>query len=215
MKKRRFRRSLKERQDLFRQYGGSLFGDNGNARESRPLSTEHSMHLVLRSELARGEWSMRHRRHHKKVDQIVRSQARRWGLKIYEYANVGNHLHILLKVSSRKNYSGFIRAISGLIARTVSQSQRGQRLGQRFWQHKPFSRVVLWGKAFMQVKKYIKMNAQEALGRLSPRQIKDLEERGLIMDEANADEIRLALDDMWLKKNGFYLILSAAYLPNC
>ena len=170
------RRTHNERINLFRQFGGSLLGVNGNSREARPLSAHHSVHLVMRSQVARGTKSMRHKKHRRKIDRIVQSQARRWKIRIYEYANVGNHLHMLVRPRSRQDYCRFIRATTGLIARTVMKSERGRPQRLKFWDSKPFSRVVRWGKAFQIAKKYVRQNENEARSGLTRQEIQILEE---------------------------------------
>ena len=169
-------KELKNYRKQTRGFGGSLLKGN-HPKGSRPLSSKHAMHIVLRSEIAKRELSMRHPRH--RVDDIVHQQAEKWGVRIYRYANVGNHLHILVRVGSRKLYQGFIRSIAGLIARSVLNSQRGRSSQQKFWQARPFTRVVRWGRDYIRAKDYVVLNAREALGFLSPRKAKAL---GFVLD---------------------------------
>ena len=151
-------------------FGGSLL-KGANAREKRPVSSGHAIHVVMRSEIAKGKLSMRYRSHRKKVDDLVRRQAERWGMKIYRYANVGNHLHILLRPASRRRFAGFLRSVSGLIARIVLQAERGSKKSVKFWQWRPFTRIVQWGRDFVRTKKYVLLNAKEAAGFLSLRKL--------------------------------------------
>ncbi|MBK7890326.1 MAG: hypothetical protein IPJ84_05590 [Bdellovibrionales bacterium] len=62
------------------------------SRQYRPLSTKEAMHVVLRSDHARGAKSLL------KYDALVRSLieklAKRYGVRIYRVVNAGNHLHI-------------------------------------------------------------------------------------------------------------------------
>lgn len=147
----------------FQGFGGSLLL-GAHARSRRPVSAQHALHVVVRSQLAKGELSMRHQHHKRRVDLIVRTQAARWRVRIYEYANVGNHLHVLVRIRSRGAYTGFIRAITGLIARAVLGAERGASKGTRFWQARPFTRLVQWGHSFVVAKNYVIKNAHETLG---------------------------------------------------
>lgn len=125
--------------------------------------------------MARGERSMRHKRNRKVVDGIVRRQASLWGIRIYKYANVGNHLHLLLRPRSRRRYKGFVRAVSGLIARTILRAQRGKAKGIKFWQARPYTRIVRWGQDFVRSKRYVELNIKEAMGFLTPRMMKKMD----------------------------------------
>ena len=62
------------------------------SRQYRPRGTKEAMHLVLRSDLARGPKSLL------KYDSAVRTMiaklAKRHGVRIYRIVNAGNHLHI-------------------------------------------------------------------------------------------------------------------------
>ena len=193
------RRSFYEREDLFRQFGGRLLGQNGHAREARPVSPKHSMHLVLRSDRARGANSMRHKRHRRRIDQLVYKQAKLRKIRIYKYANVGNHLHILLKPSSRAAYVAFIKALSGLIARQILKAEKNAAKGLKFWNQRPFSRVVHWGRAFKIAKNYVQQNAEEARSGLSRSQIKILEEEersgSPFLYQPTAEELREIWED--------------------
>jgi REP element-mobilizing transposase RayT len=60
-----------------------------------------------------------------RVQLIIRKQEKRFGVKVMEYANSGNHLHMVVRPRSRKAFQGFLRSISGLIARTTMDTERG------------------------------------------------------------------------------------------
>lgn len=154
-------------------FGGSLLRTSrgklktSNPKTKRPLSTKHTMHLVLKSSLAKGDWSFRSLRNRKNVDQTVRRHAARYGIRIYEYANVGNHLHILIRVKNRFTYQPFIRSLTGHLTLLVTGARKGTKLKQKFWDFRPFSRVVEWKKAYSVVKDYVVLNQLEAIGLIS------------------------------------------------
>ncbi len=101
-------------------------------------------------------------------------------------ANVGNHIHIHLKLSSRFTYNGFIRAITGGIAVAIL-GKRGGGVGtgesrdeaRRFWDRRPFTRVVVSLRAILNLRDYIRMNELEGLGfsRTETRQMVPIETR--------------------------------------
>lgn len=105
------------------------------------------------------------KRYRNPIKWLIRKQAIKFNVEIHRYANSGNHLHLLVKPSSdRKQFTAFMRAISGLIARQVLKAERGQAKGIKFWDARPFSRLVSWGKAFERCARYIEKNIFEALG---------------------------------------------------
>lgn len=118
-------------------HGGSLA--HGRRKEKRPLSFKRPIHLVLRSEKARGALSLL--RHERVVDALLRRQARRHHVRIQHYVNVGNHLHIKLRVYSRESFAAFLKSFSALLARRVTGARRGRALGS-FWDGLAFTRVL-------------------------------------------------------------------------
>jgi len=99
------------------------------------------------------------------VKAIVRRQAKRFGLSLYRYANSGNHLHLLLRPPrQRALLAGFLRSVAGLVARAALQAERGRANGKKFWDTRPFSRIVPWGSAFRRCAAYVARNVFEASG---------------------------------------------------
>src|SRR4051794_38664482 len=74
-------------------HGGVL--RRGRRKLERPVSTRRPMHVVLTSHRARGCWSLR--RHERVVREALRTMARRFGVRVYDSANVGSHLHLLIR----------------------------------------------------------------------------------------------------------------------
>lgn len=143
-------------------FGGSLV--KGNPREARPISTKRPLHLVMRSSLARGERSFLRGKRARIIFDIVQKAARSHGVKIYRYANSGNHLHLIILPDSRRAYRAFVRTISGLIARVTLGVERGRPQDQQFWDARPFTRILEWGRDFQSTCAYLKQNVLEALG---------------------------------------------------
>src|SRR6186997_1924555 len=143
-----------------RYFGGAYL--SSNPKEKRPLSLKKSSHLVMRSLLAKGPLSLL--RHNEKIEKIIYKQAKKFGVKIYRYANGGNHLHLIVLPMSRRAFNSFIRSISGLIARLVLKVERGDPKGIQFWEKRPFTRIVEWGPDYERVCNYLMQNTLEALG---------------------------------------------------
>jgi len=67
---------------------------NGKRKQERPLSTKRWIHLVLKSEKARGRLSQLTAQNRVYIDKTSKEKAKRFGVKIAESANVGTHLHL-------------------------------------------------------------------------------------------------------------------------
>lgn len=151
--------ALKDQPECF---GGSLL--KSNPKRKRPLSAKLPIHVVLRSALRGTKTSMRALHNYGRVTKIVHVTARKHGVKIYEYGNAGNHLHLVLKIPHRKAWRAFIRELSGRIA-AAAQALRGPRKGVKFWKARPFTRIVKsWGRAFRILKDYVLLNHLEGAG---------------------------------------------------
>jgi REP element-mobilizing transposase RayT len=145
-----------------REFGGSLI--KGNAREARPIAIKKPMHLVMRSSLATGELSFLRSVRSRKIEAAVKRLGERTGVRVYRYANSGNHIHLLVLPRSRAAFKAYLRAITGLIARITLGVERGRALGKKFWDARPYTRIIEWGREFKAVAAYVAQNTLEALG---------------------------------------------------
>ncbi len=152
-------------------FGGSKL--KSNPKTARPISTTDAMHVVMRSKFAKGQRSFF--LHSKVIENIIKKQAKACGVNIYDLANAGNHLHFVIRVPSRRLYRNFMRACTGLIARKVLGREKGSAKESvlSFWDARPFTRIVAWGKSYKVIKNYLMLNRVETLGldRLSAREM--------------------------------------------
>jgi REP element-mobilizing transposase RayT len=130
-------------------FGGTLIG--GQRKSQRPLSSREALHLVLRADVVKGPSLLRHRR---EVEGRIEKYAHTFGLRIYKLAVCKDHIHFLLRLTNRRLYRAFVRALTG---------QLSLRLKIK-WQLRPWSRVVKWGRAFEGAKNYVFRNILEAAG---------------------------------------------------
>lgn len=155
------------------EHGGVLTYGKRNSRRSVIIGKP--VHLVLRSDKAVG------RRSFLKNDRIVRTVlakfSKRFGIKIYQLAICGNHIHCLAKAYNRKDLQNFFRVFAGQVAQEILRKhpmQKWERKAFRggthkknqktFWSFLLYSRVVSWGRDFGNVKRYIVRNVLEAFG---------------------------------------------------
>jgi REP element-mobilizing transposase RayT len=86
--------------------------------------------------------------------------ARRFDVRVYDFANVGTHLHLLVRTRRRDAFRAFLRSFAGIVARRVTGARRGRPSG-RFFSGLAWSRVVSWGKDYLGVRHYVFRNAIE------------------------------------------------------
>lgn len=152
------------------QYGGELLKTRQGRSRGRPLNTKNTIHLVLRSSQAIGEQSFKKPSHSREIQRIVDKFSRKYGVKVLSLANVGTHLHFHLKLFNRQGYFKFIRAVTGAIAMAVSGRNRWTAQGKnkpnktKFWDYRPFTRVIFGFKDFIGLKDYLEINQLEGLG---------------------------------------------------
>jgi REP element-mobilizing transposase RayT len=157
--------SLRKPKDSF---GGSLL--KGNAKTKRPLDSKLPILLTLRA--VKG--GMRLPKAFGKVDAAVNRCARKYGVRVYQYANVGNHIHLLIKIPRRGAWAGFIRELTGEIAAAMKVLFD---IKEKFWMFRPHTRIVHgWRKAFTIAKSYVYLNIIEAEGFIDRREIRTLKD---------------------------------------
>ena len=138
-------------------FGGSLVNVKAktNPKVARPLSSKLPIHLVLRSERS---W-MRLPKFFARVDETVAGVAKCHGVRVYQYANVGNHIHALIKIPARGRWAAFIRELTGRLGML--------REGGAAWVGRPFTRLVNgWRRAYRSCFEYVRLNAWEAANNL-------------------------------------------------
>ena len=143
-------------------------------RHARPVSSKDPMHLVVRSTKAKGAFSLRSTKNVVIVNRIVKAHCERYGVKLIEYSNNFNHLHLLVKFPSRAIYLRFIRSLTGHLALAVSGASKLANLkaifGKTgFWDFRPFTRVVRSFRGYRIARDYVVLNQLEALDILPVR----------------------------------------------
>lgn len=135
----------------------------GRRKIARPVDPKRLLHLVMRSSKARGQWSMLRPKHRRHVDEFVRKTADKYGVKIYRFANVGNHLHFLIRTPSKRAFQSFLRELAGGIAMLVTCARKSHGV-DGFWDALAFTRIVEWGRDHKNVVLYFVKNLFEAEG---------------------------------------------------
>jgi REP element-mobilizing transposase RayT len=164
---------------ISKSFGGTL--QSGKRKTFRPLDPKSAIHLVLKSSRAKAIWSMLHRRNKTRIQDLMERLASENGIKVYQFVNVGNHLHLLVKIRSRDGFQKFLRVFTGRVALLVTGARKGNPQG-KFWDALAFSRIVQWGKDFKRITLYFIKNELESLG-LATGFSKTLTQRGSLILE--------------------------------
>lgn len=130
------------------EFGGSLL--QGRRKTERVLNSRKPIHLVLKTKNTFSLFKQKN-----KLQTVLRKQAKNFGIKIYSESIQSGHWHICIKITNRRLYRGFIRSLTGIIAR---------QLGKGLWGLRPYSRIVEWGRDFLNVTDYLLLNQCEAIG---------------------------------------------------
>jgi REP element-mobilizing transposase RayT len=147
-------------------------GENakGKRKIRRPLDSKKPLHIVMRATKARGELNLLKASHQIVIKRILYKQSKKFGVRIAAFANVGNHLHLMLQFSNRKGFQNFLRSASAMIARAITRARRGTAFG-KFWDALAFSRILTSNKEKAILVKYITANVIEAKSGRNARRI--------------------------------------------
>jgi len=142
------------------EFGGSLL--QGKRKTARPFSKKKPMHVTFRR-------SHSYRRvplfaKQTAIVLLVKALARKHGVKVYELSVNSTHIHFLLLSPAKKFFQNFLRECSTKIVGLVTGAKKGQRLLAQFWESRPWSRLVEWGRAFEAVRDYVLRNRLETAG---------------------------------------------------
>lgn len=108
-----------------------------------------------------GEWSLL--KHSAGVEKILQGVAKKFGVRVHRFANVGNHIHLLVQVKRREDFQNFLRVFAQKVMFFVTKAKKGKPAG-KFWSALAFSRVVEWGRDWQNMLQYVQKNLLEARG---------------------------------------------------
>jgi REP element-mobilizing transposase RayT len=137
--------------------GGGL---RSHAKRARPIAPRSTVHLVLKSSKARGRLSFLNPANKHVIQAIIKKQAKKYYVRIDQYANVGNHLHIKVYLQATEEFRNFLRSITCLIARHVTGARRGKKFGT-FWDALAFTRILKTFTEHQVLERYIFANIAE------------------------------------------------------
>ena len=169
------------------QHGGELRRKRAG-RGKRPLSTKDSLHVVFKMNRTVYKRGLRHPKSFALSKRVIDRYAKRFFIKIIQLSIQGNHIHILIRAHRRSLFHHFFRVVAGQIAQglgpSVTDTPKERQKREKFWEFRPFSRVVRGWTAEKTVRNYLQLNEKEARGEipysksrlkgLTPEQIREL-----------------------------------------
>lgn len=110
-----------------------------------------------------------------KLSRLVDEISKQFGIKILKFANVGNHLHLAIKLpgstmTSRRQYAKWIRLLTSRLAFHIGGSKKGlpfrdeNGMRAKFWDAIPFSRVIHGRRGWDIISRYVLKNELESQG---------------------------------------------------
>lgn len=159
------RKSQDPRLRIVHEFGGSLL-KNSHAKTARAISTTRPMHLVLSTSENYGRFPLRKAAVLNKVNSIVQKLCDLYGIKLYEYSNNGNHMHLVIYFKNRYVFKPFIRRLTAQISYLICGGSKINALAEKLFTKRPWSRVVEWQRGYKAVKDYVLMNYLEATGQI-------------------------------------------------
>ncbi len=140
--------------DYKKEFGGSLLP--GKRKSKRPLSTKNPLHLILKSShrsfFNPGNLSL---------ENLIRSQARKFGIRVYDLALNWSHIHLMIRIKSRDDYNKFIRSLTAILAMRIRLAKPQLKV---IFDLRPFTRILSWGRDFKRGLDYQILNQLESLG---------------------------------------------------
>lgn len=134
----------------------------GHRKNARPLASKKWIHLILKSQRAKSNWSFLKPENKIYIERLLSLKSKQFGVKIDRWVNVGNHIHLKIKCSNRENFQKFLKSITCMIARSVTKARRGNPVG-KFWQGLAFTRILKSALEELQLNAYFKGNEIEVL----------------------------------------------------
>lgn len=142
----------------------------GKRKEARPLSTKNPLHLILKSEKARGIFSFIN--HRSSIESAIAKTSVRFKIKVYDKSVNNNHIHLVISFKSRANYKAWIRTLTAEIVRIIARKTK--KILREFFTQRPYTKIISWGRQFKTVLEYQVLNQMEYFGLRPKKKIRSL-----------------------------------------
>jgi putative transposase len=130
-------------------FGGSLL--EGKQKSRRPLSTKCAIKTEIRGDVTQcGTF----RAYPRRITAMINRYAKKFNVRVYEFSFNSNHLHLLIKIRQIKDFARFMRVLCGAMALEFNVK----------WYHRPYTRLIKWGRDFKIAHNYVIKNQLESAG---------------------------------------------------
>lgn len=126
---------------------------------ARPLVPGKITHVVFKSSKATGKMSFL--THSQKVGARLRERAKRFHIKIHDWVNMGNHLHLKISCSDTYGLKMFLRTFAGLLARDLTGANKTTGKFGKFWDGLVYTRVLHSAFEELGLKGYFEANHRQ------------------------------------------------------
>lgn len=123
---------------------------------ARPLVPGKITHAVFKSSKAIGKMSFL--THATKVNGRLRERAKRFHIKIHDWVNMGNHLHLKISCNDVYKMKMFLRTFAGLLARDLTGASKSTGKFGKFWDGLVYTRVLHSALEELGLKGYFEAN---------------------------------------------------------
>ena len=137
--------------DYRKEFGGSLL--LGKRKSKRPLSTQHPIHLILKS-CEKNLFNPGNR----SLEKLIRNEASKFQIKIYDLALNWSHIHILIRLKNKTDYVKFIRSLTAILSIRIRKAKAHLKT---IFNLRPFTRIISWGRDFKLALSYQTLNQLE------------------------------------------------------
>lgn len=117
-------------------------------KTARPISTRGANHVVFKAR------APKLRRHIPTIRDLIRKTQNRFGIRIQALAIMPDHVHLVLRVTSRRQFADSLRFLAGAIARKVAHGG--------LWRARAWSRPLRWGRDLRAAFLYVWWNPAKA-----------------------------------------------------
>ncbi|MEQ1664968.1 MAG: hypothetical protein ABL927_06285 [Bdellovibrionales bacterium] len=126
----------------------------------RPLSFHNSTHLVLR---LKDGLPLLFDPHDIRLKHHIYQMAKKYQIRIYHLIFNHTHMHGVILLSNRKSYVSFIRELTAFLVKYFTdQLKIPGIIFKNIFANRPYTRSVMWGKAYRILVNYMKKNELES-----------------------------------------------------
>lgn len=111
---------------------------------ARTISLRGANHITLKAN------AFILRKNHRVIKQLIHTTQIRYGMKLQAVAIMGNHVHLLAKVRSRKSFADALRFLASRIALSLGNG--------KLWNIRAWSRPVVYQRDLRHVTNYVVAN---------------------------------------------------------